>query len=409
MSGRATRVIRLGGLVVLVVLLAQAPRLFGHVSFRVAVVGRYSYSYALALGGYVALVAAAGGTAVFARALARAVARHPRTSAHSAAVLAGVVVPVLIAEVALRLTHPLGLEYFESVDRYLTTLDRDAAPLVYRNRAGLRMTLEGIEVSISSQGLRDREYAVVKPPGITRILVLGDSVVFGWGVRAEETVAKQLERMLREEGHSVEVLNTGVPSYDPKDEGLYLRTAGLRFQPDIILETMTTDDFLGRDPEQLSFDLRIILLDWLKGAAVHLRTAGVAFVLLAPILDASKDIRVAMHPGWQNMRMALADIVSDGGKAGARVAVAHFRIERTRLADEVHDLLWQECVRLGVPCVDHLEAFRDKPVAELRNSLVDAHPNAVAHRLMAEQWRTFLSEHGWIRRPNAPAGRAHTP
>jgi lysophospholipase L1-like esterase len=391
--------------VVLAALLTQAPRLFGHVSFRTSVWGRYSYSYVLALGAYLLLVGTAAGTVVWAAPLCRALARHPRAAASSAAVLAGVVAPMLMAEVALRLTHPFGLEYFVSVDRFLATLDREAAPLVYRNRAGLRIALEGVAVAISSQGLRDREYAVEKPAGTTRILVLGDSVVFGWGVRVEETFAKQLERLLREDGWRVEVLNTGVPSYDPTDEALYLRTAGLRYQPDVILVTVTTDDFLGRAPEQQAFDLRIILLDWLKGAAVRLRTAGLAFVVLSPLLDASKDIRVASHPGWQAMRRALADIVAAGDQAGARVAIAHFRMERTRLAEEVHELLWQECARLGVPCVDHLEAFRDRSVAALRNSLVDAHPNAAAHRLMAEQWRAVLSEPGWIGRPVALAGR----
>ena len=62
---------------------------------------------------------------------------------------------------------------------------------------------------ISTQGLRDREFAVPKPPGLLRILVLGDSVAFGHGVAASEAFPRVLEDLLNSADRPVEVVNGG--------------------------------------------------------------------------------------------------------------------------------------------------------------------------------------------------------
>src|SRR4026209_718347 len=43
-----------------------------------------------------------------------------------------------------------------------------------------------------------------------RIVVLGDSLVAGFGIRPSEAFPAQLERALKERGHAVEVINAGV-------------------------------------------------------------------------------------------------------------------------------------------------------------------------------------------------------
>lgn len=85
--------------------------------------------------------------------------------------------------------------------------------------------------TISSQGLRDIEHRPDKPPGSRRILVLGDSFMFGQGVRMEQSMPRQLEGML----HGVEVVNAGTPGYDLGQEYLYFKDRGYRFEPDLVL------------------------------------------------------------------------------------------------------------------------------------------------------------------------------
>ena len=68
----------------------------------------------------------------------------------------------------------------------------------------------GVDVRINQRKLRDAEYPYERPAGVQRVVMLGDSVTFGWGVPAEATVSKRLERALRAAGRGVEVINTGV-------------------------------------------------------------------------------------------------------------------------------------------------------------------------------------------------------
>lgn len=95
---------------------------------------------------------------------------------------------------------------------------------------------------VSSQGLRDREYAVAKPEGVSRILVLGDSVTFGTGVSRMETFPKRLEQKLRRRGKQVEVINAGVNGYTAYNEVHYYLSEMRKFQPDVVVLAVVLND-----------------------------------------------------------------------------------------------------------------------------------------------------------------------
>lgn len=66
-------------------------------------------------------------------------------------------------------------------------------------------------VRTNAMGYRDVERSCPKPAGTTRIIVLGDYMVFGQGVEAGDAFPARLEQRLRERtgGRSVEVWNAG--------------------------------------------------------------------------------------------------------------------------------------------------------------------------------------------------------
>lgn len=103
-------------------------------------------------------------------------------------------------------------------------------------------------MTVNQQGLRaptvDHNYAVPKPPGIFRIIALGDSVVASPGVPWEETFVAQLEATLQQDfsARTVEVLNAGTDDYGTEQERIWLAEKGLAFEPDLVILQVYLND-----------------------------------------------------------------------------------------------------------------------------------------------------------------------
>jgi len=93
----------------------------------------------------------------------------------------------------------------------------------------------------NSHGQRDRERTLQKPEGIRRVLVLGDSVVEGYGLRENETIPCRLEDLYPD--GSTEVLNFGVSAYCTRAEIELLEVKGLQFDPDVVVLVFVENDF----------------------------------------------------------------------------------------------------------------------------------------------------------------------
>jgi lysophospholipase L1-like esterase len=92
----------------------------------------------------------------------------------------------------------------------------------------------------NSQGLReDHEIPFEKPPGELRVLFLGDSCTFGYGLLHHEGFVYQVEAKLRSEFPQarLECINAGVPGYTLFQGVHFLETRGFRYHPDLIVAT----------------------------------------------------------------------------------------------------------------------------------------------------------------------------
>ena len=94
----------------------------------------------------------------------------------------------------------------------------------------------------NSDGIRDHDYSLAKPAGIKRVLVLGDDVVSGYGIAAEETLPRQLEAALKAKAQPVEVLNFGVSGYGTQQEVEFFQIKGIKYQPDVVVLIYVLND-----------------------------------------------------------------------------------------------------------------------------------------------------------------------
>lgn len=94
-----------------------------------------------------------------------------------------------------------------------------------------------VSININSLGYRDYEFTTNKPEDTYRILAIGDSVTYGFGVEIDETYVKVLEKLLNEKGYrKYSVINAGWNSGDGLDtEYLFLKREGLSLNPDMII------------------------------------------------------------------------------------------------------------------------------------------------------------------------------
>jgi lysophospholipase L1-like esterase len=93
-------------------------------------------------------------------------------------------------------------------------------------------------VHINAHGTRGPEFSEQKPANTIRILSLGDSRTFGWGLADGETYSRLLERSLQQylgAGKQVEVINAGVNAWSYPQMLVYFRELGLRYQPDFVI------------------------------------------------------------------------------------------------------------------------------------------------------------------------------
>ncbi len=104
-------------------------------------------------------------------------------------------------------------------------------------------------VLINQHGLRDHDYPEQRVEGMERVLVLGDSFTWGFGVEQEQIFTEVIEKSEQD----LEVINAGVSGYSPDQELIWLREQGMHFQPDLVLLVLSGNDVWGNHQEVISF------------------------------------------------------------------------------------------------------------------------------------------------------------
>ncbi len=173
----------------------------------------------------------------------------------------GLVLACAAAETVLRVTDPIGLNYDIEFGRYRNEAlqfdwdktdkegrqyvdkDLDLDSRLYRLRPNLDLDLGSFRVRTNSIGFRGPELGARREGGPFRVLVLGDSVAFGWGVDDGLTFLRRFEADWNSKrDQKIEVCNAGHLVYDTTQQLALLREQGLALQPDLVLLVYVVND-----------------------------------------------------------------------------------------------------------------------------------------------------------------------
>ena len=274
---------------------------------------------------------------------------------------------------------------------------------------------------INSAGVREREALTEpKPAGQRRVICVGDSFTFGWGVPEEQGWVRMLEDELRSAGDDVRTVNCGAAGtvcIDEYVDGLRQRFA--RFEPDAVVLTICLNDLMGSDGLLVlgpPVDTGSVLLDRILGAAGHGPLA------LSPNHDWVQDLMdmPEVYPdGTPNPRFGadkpFAAMWSQGvpqkslreAKAWCDSRSIPFMVilwpflqglgeGRHYPFQKIHELLAADLDQAGIPLLDVTSVLESTDHEALWVTPADTHLNPTAHRLALPAIHAFVRQQtGW--------------
>ena len=303
------------------------------------------------------------------------------------------------AEVAFRahVRHRFELKFPRSTEN----LVRLPAPQVFELKPNATGSFPGgvdptrtFPYRTNSHGLRDRDRSG-KALGTRRVLVLGDSYTFGYAVAEEEAYPQVAERLLKERGHpDVEVINAGIPDYNSRQERLLLERLMPVYEPDAVVLSYVMNDAepstaLPTPPDETYRHANSwFLAELAEVANRHLFKRRVLDTNKDTFSDAYLDGFAEGSAKWRDSKQAVREM-RDLCAAERIPFVVFILPDFTQDFDDryglqkIHDAVASWGRELDVPVFDLLTALRG---TDHQTLLVpwDGHPNAEAHRRLAE-------------------------
>jgi lysophospholipase L1-like esterase len=190
--------------------------------------------------------------------------------------------------------------------------------------------------TLNSHGFRGPDFSTAKAPDVYRIVILGDSRSFGFGLEnIEEIYSQRLQRFFDQsyERGTVEILNLSVIGYSSYQGKKLFTRIGRHLKPNLVVVWFGFNDLLyyhisdhmaAYRPAILKHVFCILnrayLFHWLSGIwKVHLNPSGKMIDMEQPITE-----RVPLENYEQNLR----EIVQDIHETGARACILSTPVRR---------------------------------------------------------------------------------
>ena len=285
-------------------------------------------------------------------------------------------------------------------------------------------------VTTNSRGFRGGEVEIPKPSGRLRIVALGDSVAFGWGVNDADTFCQQLEQqfLARRPDVDIDVVNLAVPGYATRQEVALLERNLAALQPDVVLlgfyendlpDTMDDKDVSGtRISAVKAADGQVLHMSpgpssWIERQARRSRAVYIASHALKGLahhgegkpgssmeLDLLEGRRSPeLETAWQRVSAQLetleASATARGFAAGIVVLPPREQVVGLYPDSEYQKRIGRIAAQLGMFVIDPLPALKARAghAGSLFIPYDRNHPSAAGHRVIAQAIMEYFNQH----------------
>ncbi len=277
-------------------------------------------------------------------------------------------------------------------------------------RPNVRAIHKGVLFETNSAGFRDREYPKQKPPGTTRIVLVGDSFTMAQGVAIEHSYANRLEEMLADHpGGPYEVLNLGVSGFAINQVFNRMVRLGAAYDPDLVVYGLTLNDIDGpryRDLiHRFSFIQQRVRYERFRESRSHLlRLAWPRLQSLRELLDPPPDsylnellVNYAEDsPAWADFVRAIERFGRTQERLQLPIVVfIHsqlFYLNMFHPFSGIYDQVGREAERAGLRVIQTFPAFLGEDPRAVWVAQHDFHPNSRGHEILAEALYAGLIE-----------------
>jgi len=258
---------------------------------------------------------------------------------------------------------------------------------------GYIVRLEPTHVKINSDGFRDREFSLEKPIGTFRIIMLGDSLVFGQGVELNNSLPKQLEFILNTNQNNLayEVLNLGVQGQNTFGEVELFKDEGLKYNPDMVIIIFCNNDI---QDELLTRELYLNFTKEYHDKGLNPEDYSLEIHRKVLQLIESKIEHTPFNENWKIVEGPLEDLVSVTQKRNIPLMI--FSLEGYSFEDAdnaLSNFANKNNDAYFAQALINTKSYKDE---ELILHPLDAHPTPLAYTLYAEKIYETLIKQGLI-------------
>lgn len=258
-------------------------------------------------------------------------------------------------------------------------------------------------VQLNSHGYRDTEHSLEKNTSSLRIVGIGDSFTFGIGMKnPEELYLKQTEKMLNQEGEQYESINLGIPGIDTEYESRILAEEGIRFSPDFIIVGYVLNDFRnansgGKIPQPIFLANSYLMSKLYTYSIIHNAIiSSIQSLASRPTYEETLLSSFSSETNIELNRQSFSKMAEIATSSNATIILVIFPLIhnlQNYSFTHAHDTVSEIAKAKGMIVIDLLQIYQNYDERDLRVSTYDEHPNALAHKLAAEQLSIVIREH----------------